>query len=54
MPTSLTKRKQHKTNKIKRKDRYRHQIDLGTPQVPLSNKQHLQNHELLSDWEAAS
>lgn len=54
MPTISTNRKQHKIKKIKRKDRYRHQIDLGTPQLPLSKKQHPQNHELLSDWDAAS
>lgn len=54
MPTILTNSRQRKQKHIKRKDQYRHKIDLGTPKVPLNNEQHKQNHELLSDWEAAS
>lgn len=51
IPTSTIKRNQ---KHLKHKDRYRHQIDLGTPKVPLSKGQHQQNHEFLSDWEDAS
>ena len=38
----------------KRKNRSRHHIYSGTPQVPLTTKQHKQQHELLSDWENSS
>ena len=50
IPTNPKKRK-HKH--IKRKDRFRPLVDLGTPQVPLNNKRQQKQHELLSDWEDA-
>lgn len=48
-----TSSKQRKQKHLKRKHRSRLPIDLGTPQVPLGNKQHKRRHELLSDWEDA-
>ena len=48
-----TSSKKRKHNYIKRKERFRSHIYLGTPQLPLSNKRQQQQHELLSDWEAA-
>ncbi len=54
MPTIQTSFQPRKQKHSKRKDKYRHQINLGNPKVPLGNKQYKQNHELLSDWENAS
>ena len=45
-------KKQHKH--LKRKDRHRRSLDIGTPKVPLSKNLHQQSHELLSDWENAT
>ncbi len=53
MATIQMNSKKQKHKHIKRKDRFRPHIYLGTPQVPLNNKQQKQQHELLSDWEDA-
>jgi hypothetical protein len=54
MTTTQISSKIQKYQHVKCKDRFRVQIYLGTPQVPVNNKQHQQKHELLSDWEDAS
>jgi hypothetical protein len=54
MTTTQISSKIQKYKHVKCKDRSRVQIYLGTPQVPVNNKQHQQKHELLSDWEDAS
>lgn len=54
MPTIPKNAQSRKQKHTKRKDLYRHQINLGTPKVGLKHQQPQPNHELLSDWEAAS
>lgn len=54
MPTIQKNARLRKQKHIKRKELYRNQINLGNPQVFLQHEQSQQNHELLSDWEAAS
>ena len=54
MATIQTVFRERKQKHIKRKNRSRQYIYLGTPQVPLSKEQHKPRHELLSDWSDAS
>ena len=54
MSTRQTNSKKQKHKHLKRKDRHRHPLDIGTPKVPLSKNQHQPRHELLSDWEDAT
>ena len=49
-----TSSKKQKHKQVKRKERFSSHIYLGTPQVPLRNKQRQQQHELLSDWKNSS
>ncbi len=54
MTTIQTTSSKRKQKQIKGKNRSRHHISLGTPQVPLTSVPHQQQHELLSDWSDAS
>lgn len=54
MVITQTSCKKQKRQHLKRKDRYRTQIDFDIPQVPFVNKQSDQKHELLREWEDAS
>ncbi len=54
MTTIQTTSSKRKQKHIKGKNRSRHHISLGTPQVPLTSVPHKQQHELLSDWSDAS
>ncbi len=53
MVITQTSSKKQKHKHLKRKERFRTQVDFGTPQVLLYNKQPNQKQELLSDWEDA-
>ena len=50
--TKTIAKKQHKH--LKRKERFNHYLDLGTPQVSVDKHKPQQKHELLKDWLDAS
>jgi hypothetical protein len=54
MITTQTSSKKAENKSVKKKQQSSHQIDIGTPKVPIHQRKTNQQYEVLSDWNHAS